>query len=141
MSETEYKKPIPVPSDESRPYWQGLAAGKLLMPRCGDCGRWWFPPSLLCPSCNSARWTWTEAKGTGRIFSYVVYHRVYHEGFAGDVPYAVAVIELDEGARMLSNVVGMPPDQLKCDMRVEIVYERITDTVTLPKFRPLASAA
>ena len=135
----DYTKPLPVPSPESLPYWEGLHAGKLLMPCCGDCGHWWFPPSLLCPRCNAAGWTWRQAAGRGRIFSYVVYHRVYHQAFAGDVPYAVAVIELDEGPRMVSNVVGMPPDQLKCDMKVEIVYERVSDTITLPKFRPLAA--
>ena len=135
----EYKKPIPVPSDESRPYWDGLHANKLMMPRCDACGHHWFPPSFLCSKCNATKWTWTQVSGRGRIFSYVVYHRVYHPAFAGDVPYAVAVIELDEGPRMYSNVIGMPPDQLSCDMKVEIVYEPITHEITLPKFKPVAA--
>ena len=71
-----------------------------MMPRCDDCKRYWFPPSLLCPRCNSANWTWTKTSGRGRVFSYVVYHRVYHPAFAQEVPYAVAVVELDEGPRM-----------------------------------------
>ena len=137
---SDYRKPIPVPSAESLPYWDGLRQNKLMIPHCQECGRHWFPPSLLCPSCNSATWSWKQASGRGRIFSYVVYHRVYHTAFADDVPYAVAVIELEEGPRMYSNVVGIPPDKLACDMRVEVVYEPITDTVTLPKFRPVASA-
>jgi uncharacterized OB-fold protein len=78
--------------------------------------------------------------GRGRIFSYVVYHRVYHPGFADEVPYAVAVIELDEGPRMISNVVGIASDKLVCDMKVEIAYEAISPTVTLPKFKPVAVA-
>ncbi len=98
----EYKKPIPVPSQESQPYWDGLREQKLMMPRCDDCQHHWFPPSFLCPNCNSSKWTWTKMSGRGRIFSYVVYHRVYHPAFAGEVPYAVAVIELDEGPRMYS---------------------------------------
>jgi uncharacterized OB-fold protein len=69
----------------------------------------------------------------------VVYHRVYHPAFAQDVAYAVAVIELDEGPRKSSNVIGMPPDQLTCDMAVEVVYEPITNEITLPKFRPVAA--
>ena len=136
---SEYTKPVPVPSKESQPYWDGLRDGKLLMPRCDACKRYWFPPSLLCPHCNCETWAWTETKGRGRIFSYVVYHRVYHSAFAQDVPYAVAVIELDEGPRMYSNVIGIAPDKLVCDMKVEIVYERITDAITLPKFKPVAA--
>ena len=136
---TEYKKPIPVPSKESQPYWDGLRDGKLLMQHCSSCKGYWFPPSLLCPHCNAATWAWTETKGRGRIFSYVVYHRVYHQAFAGDLPYAVAVIELDEGPRMYSNVIGIAPDKLVCDMKVEVVYERITDTITLPKFKAVAA--
>ena len=108
------------------------------MPRCDACGKYWFPPSLLCPHCNATKWTWTSTSGRGRIFSYVVYHRVYHPGFADEVPYAVAVIELDEGPRMISNVIGIAPDKLACDMRVEVVYQPITETITLPKFKPAA---
>jgi uncharacterized OB-fold protein len=134
----EYNKPIPVPSAESQAYWDGLRDRKLLMPRCDACGKYWFPPSLLCPHCNATKWTWTSTSGRGRIFSYVVYHRVYHPGFADEVPYAVAVIELDEGPRMVSNVIGIAPDKVACDLRVEVVYQPITDTITLPKFKPAA---
>jgi uncharacterized OB-fold protein len=135
----EYKKPIPVPSDESRPYWEALRDRRLMMPRCDDCGHSWFPPSFLCPKCNASKWTWTQVTGKGRIFSYVVYHRVYHPAFANEVPYAVAVIELDEGPRVYSNVIGMSPDKLACDMKVEVVYEPINDEITLAKFKPVAA--
>jgi uncharacterized OB-fold protein len=134
----EYNKPIPVPSAESQAYWDGLRDRKLLMPRCDACGKYWFPPSLLCPHCNATNWTWTSTSGRGRIFSYVVYHRIYHPGFADEVPYAVAVIELDEGPRMVSNVIGIAPDKLACDLPVQVVYQPITDTITLPKFEPAA---
>jgi len=134
----DYNKPIPVPSQESRPYWDGLRKQKLMMPHCDNCGRFWFPPSLLCPHCNSAKSTWTATGGRGRIFSYVVYHRVYHPGFADEVPYTVAVIELDEGPRMISNVIGIAPEKVECDMRVEVAYQPITEKITLPKFKPIA---
>ncbi len=137
---SEYKKPLPRPTIESRPYWDGLRQQKLLMPRCDDCKGYWFPPSALCPHCSSEKWTWTETSGRGHIFSYVVYHRVYHPGFADDVPYTVAVIELEEGPRMLSNVIGIPPDKVACDMKVEVRFDPVTDDVTLPKFRPVAAA-
>jgi len=136
----EYRKPIPVPSDESKPYWAGLKEHKLMMPRCDDCGKYWFPPTQFCAHCSSRNWKWTETSGRGKVFSFVVYHRVYHPGFADEVPYAVAVIALDEGPRMLSNVTGIPVEKIVCDMPVEIEYVDITDDATIPKFRPVAPA-
>lgn len=135
----DYGKPIPVPSDESRPYWNGLREHRLLMPHCDDCAHVWFPPTQFCPACASAAWTWKQASGRGRLYSYVVYHRLYHPGFADELPYAVAVIELQEGPRMISNVLDVPPDRLVCDMPVEVVFVDITDTATIPKFRPVVA--
>ena len=135
----DYRKPIPNPSPESKPYWEALREHRLVMPRCEACEKYWFPPSLYCPHCSSTEWSWQPVKGTGRIFSFVVYHRVYHPGFAEEMPYAVAVIALDEGPRMLSNVVGTPPDKLACDMRVEVVFDDITPDATIPKFRVVAT--
>ena len=132
----EYKKPIPVPSSESNPYWEGLRRHQLLMPRCNACNRYWFPPSTHCPHCTSADFAWTPVSGRGKVFTYVVYHRVYHPGFADEVPYAVALVELEEGPRMISNIVGIPPDELACEMPVHVVYEDVADNVTLPKFTP-----
>ena len=129
-----YTKPIPVASTESGPYWNGLRDHRLVMQRCDDCGKFWFPPGVLCPHCGSDRSDWHEVSGRGRVFTYVVVHRVYHPGFADDVPYAVAVIELDEGPRMVSNVIGIAPDKVACDMRVEVVFEDIPGDMTLPKF-------
>ena len=78
-----------------------------------------------------------QASGRGKVFSYVVFHRVYHPGFADEVPYVVALIELEEGPRLLSNVIGIEPDAVVCEMPVQVAYEDITETATLPKFRPL----
>src|SRR6476661_8104796 len=102
---SEYKKPIPVPSAESQPYWDGLREQKLMMPRCDDCSSYWFPPSLLCPRCNSANWTWTKTSGRGRVFSYVVNPGVYDTAFDEEVPYAVAVGRLDEGRGIYENLI------------------------------------
>jgi len=132
----EYKKPIPVPSFESKPYWEGLRRHQLLIPRCNACNRYWFPPSTHCPNCTSADFAWTPVSGRGKVFTYVVYHRVYHPGFADEVPYTVALVELEEGPRMISNIVGILPDELACEMPVHVVYEDVADNVTLPKFTP-----
>ena len=144
MSETnapkpDYAKPIPVPSHESRPYWEALREHKLTMPRCEDCGHRWFPPSLLCPKCRSRKVGWKQVSGRGKVFSFVNFHRTYHKGFADERPYCVAVIELEEGPRMISNVIGIAPDKVACDMSVEVVFEDIAGTATLPKFKPAAT--
>jgi uncharacterized OB-fold protein len=136
----EYKKPLPVPSVESKPYWDGLRAHRLLMQRCNDCRQYWFPPASRCPNCLSADFSWTAMSGRGKVFSFVVYHRVYHPGFANEVPYTVALVELDEGPRMISNIVGIAPDQVACEMPVEVVYEDIEGIATLPKFTPAPAA-
>lgn len=132
----EYKKPIPVPSIESKPYWEGLRQHRLLIQRCNECSGFWFPPSSHCPHCTSPDFAWTQVSGRGKVFSYVIYHRVYHPGFAGEVPYTVALIEIEEGPRMISNIVGVPPEKVVCEMPVQVVFEDIDDRATLPKFAP-----
>jgi uncharacterized OB-fold protein len=134
-----YKKPVPVPSIESKPYWNALRDHRLLMPHCDDCGHSWFPPSLLCPACNSSKIGWKQSSGRGTVFSFVVFHRVYHPGYEGEVPYAVGLIELEEGPRIVSNVIGLPTDQIACGMPVKIVYDDIVENVTIPKFEPVES--
>ena len=127
-------KPQPKPSPESAPFWEGARAHKLLLPRCNTCGRYWFPPSRRCVHCLSSDFAWTESEGKGRIYSFVVFHRVYHPAFESDVPYTVAIIELDEGSRLIANIIGTPPDEVRCDMRVRVVFEDRGD-MTIPQFR------
>lgn len=131
------RKPVPVPSVESKAYWDGLRGQRLMMPRCDACSQFWFPPSILCPHCGSDRSQWQELSGRGEVFTYVVFHRVYHPGFADDVPYVVAVIALKEGPRMISNVIGIAPDEIRCGMPVEVVFVDGPDGTVLPKFRPV----
>jgi len=130
-------KPIPRPAAESAPFWEGAKRHKLLLPRCHACGRFWFPPSQRCMHCLSANFAWQEAAGQGRIYSFVVYHRVYHPAFEQDVPYAVAIVELDEGPRLLANIVGTPADAIRCDMRVRVVFEERGDQ-TIPQYALVA---
>jgi uncharacterized OB-fold protein len=126
-------KPQPTPSAESAPFWEGAKAHKLLLPRCNACGRFWFPPTRRCVHCLSVDFAWVESAGLGRIYSFVVFHRVYHPAFESDVPYTVAVVELDEGPRLLANIVGTPPDDVHCDMRVRVAFEPRGD-MTIPQF-------
>jgi uncharacterized OB-fold protein len=127
------RKPIPRPSPESLPFWEAAKVKRLLLPRCNHCGRFFFQPSQRCRHCLSPDLAWVESKGIGRIYSFVVYHRSYHPAFESDIPYAVAIVELDEGVRLLSNIIGTPPESLRCDARVRVTFEE-RDGASIPMF-------
>lgn len=131
-----YAKPLPVPSVESQPFWDGCKRHELLLPCCSKCGSCRFPPGPTCPKCWSTDWEWQKASGRGKIYSFGVYHRVYHQGFEDEVPYVVAVVELDEGPRIVTNVINQPAEELECDVPVEVVFEDVTEDTTLYKFQP-----
>jgi uncharacterized OB-fold protein len=134
---SEYLKPIPVPSEDSQPFWAAAKRHELSLQRCGTCGSFRFPPAPVCPECTALGGDWTKLKGRGTIFSFVVFHRAFHKSFEKDVPYAVALVELEEGPRLVTNIVGVAPDQIRCDMPVELVFEDVTPKCTLPKFKPV----
>jgi uncharacterized OB-fold protein len=137
---TEYAKPLPVPSPESEPFWEACRRHELVLQRCSGCGSFWFPPGAICPRCHSESWNWAPTSGLGIVYSFAVVHRVYHPGFADTVPYVVGVVELQEGPRLPTAIVGAPIGDIRCDMPVEVVFEDVTEDVTLPKFRPRPSA-
>jgi uncharacterized OB-fold protein len=109
--------------------------------RCEDCASFTFYPRALCPSCGSRALRWAPVSGRGRIYSLTIVHRPTNAAFKSETPYVVALIDLEEGCRMMSNVIGVQadPDQVKIGMPVEVVYERVTDDTVLPKFRPASS--
>ena len=133
---TQPLKPVPLPSPESRPFWQAARNHRLKLPHCSRCGQFWFPPSCLCPNCLYDGFHWQEVSGRGRVHSFVVFHRVYQPAFARDVPYVVALIELDEGPRMLSNVIDVDPDKVRCGMRVVVTFDDIAADISVPRFSP-----
>ena len=133
-----YDKALPLASPESVPFWDAAKAHKLVVQKCDGCARHWHPPSTICPSCGGREHGWVEASGRGKVFSFVTYHRIYQNGWSGELPYVVALIELEEGARILSNLVGIEPADVVCDMAVEVLFDDVTEDVTLPKFRPTA---
>ncbi|MBV7482211.1 Zn-ribbon domain-containing OB-fold protein [Bordetella sp. BOR01] len=131
----EYLKPLPVLNKDNRPFWEGCKDGKLRMQQCGDCGHIRFPINSACPKCLSGKFDWKDLSGRGTVFSYVVFHQVYNKAFAEDVPYNVALVQLEEGPRMYSNVVGVPNDAVRVGDRLEVVFDSVTDDVTIPRFR------
>lgn len=132
----EYTGALPTPTPETKPYWDALKEHRLLIQRCKECQRAYFYPRPFCPQCFSFNVEWFEASGRGKLYSFVINHRPA-PGF-GPEPYVIAVVELDEGPRMMTNLIDVEPDpdKISCDMPVRIVYEDVTTEITLPKFRP-----
>jgi len=132
----EYNKPLPNINGDNKEFWTGCKTHELRFQKCKACGHVRWPASVICPMCYSKDTEWAVAKGKGRVYSFAVYHVAYHPGFENDLPYVVADVELEEGPRLLTNIVGCRPDEVKCDMLVEVTWEDITEEFSLPKFKP-----
>jgi len=137
MSQTA-TKPVPVPDEISAPFFKGAREGKLMLQHCSGCERWSFPVRERCPHCFAARLEWRQASGRGTLYTFTVMHQVMNPGFASAVPYNVAQVDLEEGVRIVSNVVGIRNDALRVGMKLEAVFEDVGESVSLPKFRPVA---
>jgi uncharacterized OB-fold protein len=133
-----YDKPVPKLNADNRLFWEGCLKHELRFERCNNCGYVRWPPSYLCPWCHSTETNCMISKGIGRIYTFAVYHTAFHPGFAADLPYTVAVVVLDEGPHILTNIVGCQPDKVRCEMPVGVVWEDVDERITLPKFRPLS---
>ena len=134
-----YEKPLPRPNGDTGPFWEGCKEHQLRFQRCSSCGHVRWPPSVICPICHSSEMEWIVASGKGRIYSFVVYHVAFHPAFQNDIPYVTAIVKLSEGPRILTNIVGCNPSELKCDMPVKVEWDDITDKFSLPKFKPAIS--
>ena len=131
----ESKRALPEPTPETRHFWEGTQAGELRLQSCDDCRHTYFPPRPFCPKCGSRKVSVTKASGRAKLYSYVIHHRPA-PGFTP--PYAIAVVELAEGPRMMTNIVGCPqtPEALQLDMPLQVTFEKQTDAITLPLFKP-----
>lgn len=133
-----FEKPVPVPTEDSKPYWEACRKHELRMPKCKACGHVWFPPSVLCPKCTSLEPEWTKLSGKGEIFTFIIVHQTYHPAFNEEAPYNVAIVRLEEGPAIHSNIVECRNEDLYVGMPVEVVFEDMNDEISLPKFRPRA---
>jgi uncharacterized OB-fold protein len=136
MPDTARPKPLPVVTDVNRPFWDGCHEGKLLLQYCEQCRQHQFYPRLYCMHCSSTKLQWVQASGNGRIYSYTVIHRNKTPEFVQDVPYNVIIVQLDEGPRMMSNLVQSEASQLRVDLPVMVIFDRVTDEISLPRFKP-----
>jgi len=130
-------KPIPVPTRETQPYWEGCKQHELRIQQCAACGHSQFYPRLYCTACMSERVEWVKASGRGTVLSFTIVYRPVTQAFAADVPYVVALITLDEGPQLMSNVVGCAPETVHIGMPVEVTFEDWTEEISVPKFKPL----
>ena len=134
-----FDKPLPYVDEENRPFWEGTKRHELCLQKCRDCGKFRFYPRSICPHCLSYNTEWTKVSGRGKIYSFTVANRTVSPAFRQDVPYSIAIIELEEGVRMMSNIVECRNEDLSIDMPVEVVFDDVTPEITLPKFRPRRS--
>jgi len=133
----ELRFDLPTPDNESQPFWDAAREGRLLIKHCDACGQYYFYPRDFCPRCWSDRTTWVEAAGTGTVYTYSVVHSNDLPPFPSRVPYVAAIVELDEGPRLMTNVVDCDPSTVEVGMPVEVTFRRETDEITLPVFRPI----
>ena len=131
-----YAKPLPHIDEEMRPWWEAAQRHELYIQKCRDCGDLRFHPRALCTNCMSSRAEWIKCSGRGKIYTFTVTYQNGSSGFRDSLPYVLAWVDLEEGVKMLTNIVECPPDQVKIDQRVEAVFDDVTPDVTLVKFRP-----
>jgi len=137
---TNASRPLPRPTPETQHFWDGTKRGELRLQRCGECDHIYFPPRPFCPACSSRAVEVFKASGRGRLLSYVINYRPHP---AWQAPYAIAIVELDEGPRMMSNIVGcdQTADALQLDMPLTVKFEQCSEEIFLPLFMPTGSGS
>lgn len=128
-------KPLPVQDLDSAPYWQAAREGRLDIPHCNSCGQYHFYPRAVCPHCHSDDLAFRTVSGRGTVHTYTVARRPAGPAFADDVPYVVAVIELEEGPRMMSRIEADTPEAVRIGAPVEVTFVAAGEDVTIPYFR------
>lgn len=134
----EIQRPLPYPSPETQPFWDGCKRHELVLPFCPKCDSFFFYPRQFCPTCFSWDIEWRKCSGRGTLHTFAIQFRAQMPGFTP--PYVTAVVQLDEGPRLVTNLVGVDPmpSHITCDIPVEVVWEELSDEITIPNFKPVA---
>jgi uncharacterized OB-fold protein len=140
MNQNKFQKPLPVPQPESEFYWEKARQHELWLRSCRDCRQIYFYPRDICPECFSRNTNWIQSGGKGILHTFAIVHRAAYPAFQDDVPYIIAIVELEDGARIPTNLVDVEPDpkMIKVGMAVEVTYDDISEEITLPKFKPVS---
>jgi uncharacterized OB-fold protein len=128
---------LPTIDDGNRPFWDGCLAGVLMLQRCEACGHLRYPISPVCPQCIGTSATWVETDPAGEVYSFGVFRHAYNDAWRDRVPYTVALVRLDAGPTLISNIVGVDPQDVRVGQRVTAVFEHVTDDVAIPQFTPI----
>lgn len=136
---TNYNKPLPKAQPETDYYWDKAKEHELWLRHCNDCESSYFYPRDICPHCFSRNSSWIQSSGKGTVHTFAIVHTAPDPSFKNDVPYIVAIIDLDEGARMPTNLVGVEPDpdKISIGMKVQVTFDDVTAEISLPKFKPI----
>lgn len=135
---SDLQRPLPVPNYDSAPYWAAAKQRRLAYQRCDACGRAQFPPRAHCSHCHHGRAAWHDSRGLGTLHAVTVVHRAPTPAFRGAVPYAIGLVDFDEGFRLLLNVSGSPPETLAIGQRVRVTFEALSDGQWLPQAEVVA---
>ena len=127
---------IPAATDLTRPYWEHARDGRLVTQVCHQCRQIWHPPLPACPHCHSSDLGWQQVSGTGTVYTYTVVRHATHAALAGHIPYVIAIVELTEGPRIVTGIIGCDARDVRAGMKVQVRFEAVTDEVTLPYFEP-----
>ncbi|MFT6582852.1 MAG: putative OB-fold protein [Alphaproteobacteria bacterium] len=128
--------PLPRPYQDTAAYWAAAKDHKFIIQHCTECDEYQFYPRGVCSHCLSSALEWRDASGKAEVYSFSVNYRAPHPGFADNLPFVLAIVDLEEGPRMMTNIVGCDPESVTIGMPVTVVFEDVTDEVTLPKFKP-----
>ena len=132
----EHTKPVPALTDANQVFWSACAAGVLRLRHCTRCGKSLAPTRAVC-TCGNPELTWADVTGRGKVFSYTLVHRAPDPAFRADLPYVIAIVELDEGAKLMSNITGCAPGEVRIGMPVQAVFEQPAPGIGVPKFQPI----
>lgn len=132
----EYNRPLPQITSLTEPFWEATKRHELLIQKCSHCGAYRFSPREACPNCISTDYEWSKVSGEGTVYSYTVMHGGLPAAWRDHAPYVIALVDLKEGARVMSHIVGCSPDDVKVGMPVKLTWEDVSEVVSLYKFQP-----
>ena len=132
----DWNKPLPTVSGETKPFWDACRRGQLLIQKCDRCDEYQFYPRGICANCWSEDIKWVTASGKGTLWTYTVTYQNRTPGFAEDVPYVLALVELEEGVKMFTNIIECAPSDVSIGMPVEVTFRQATNQISVPYFKP-----
>ena len=133
----EIKKQLPAITESNRPFWEAAKRHDLVVYGCSGCGTL-YSHVTVCVNCNQPRMEWVKVSGKGQVFTFCIYRQSFHPAWAGDIPYNVAYVKLDEGPLVMTNIVDCKNEDIYIGMPVAVVFDDISDKVTLPRFKPVS---